>query len=207
VIAGFAGLSQIDDQEGGKMSTAKERVTFGLRAPEAKQVFLAGTFNGWSTDEDCMKAGKNGVWKMTKKLQPGRYEYKFVVDGVWKLDPACTDTVRNHYGTANNVLEVVPGMELATKKDAYIAKMRARLDKWQAEIDKLEVKAAKAKGATRSKYRRQIKTLRSLQGEFEEKLEETRQSVSHAWEELKKGLENAWKALSQSIKSAKSKIK
>ena len=189
------------------MSTSKERVTFELRAPEAGHVFLAGTFNDWSTDEDGMKAGKDGVWKKTLKLEPGRYEYKFIVDGVWKLDPACTDTVRNRFGTANNVIEVLPGMELAAKKAAYIEKMRARLDKWQAEIDKLEVKAAQAKGATKSKYRSQIKTLRSLQGEFEEKLEETRQSVSQAWEELKSGLENAWKTLSQSIKSAKSKIK
>lgn len=189
------------------MSTAKEKVTFELRAPEAKQVFLAGTFNGWSTDEDGMKAGRDGVWKTAKKLEPGRYEYKFIVDGVWKIDPACTDTVRNHYGTANNVIEVLPGMELAAKKDACIAKMRAKLAKRQAEIDKLEVKAAQAKGAAQSKHQKQIKTLRSLLGNFEEKLEEARQSVSNAWEEMKNGLENAWEELSQGIKSAKSKIK
>jgi hypothetical protein len=189
------------------MGTEKERVAFQLRAPEAGAVFLAGTFNDWSTDADPMKKDREGVWKKSKKLRPGRHEYKFIVDGVWKLDPACRETARNQYGTANNVIQVQAGSDAAARRDAYLEKMKARLDKWNREIDKLEDKAAQAKGVAQTRYRQQIDALRGLRREFEAKIEEARQAVEQAWDELKGGLEEAWEALSQGIKSAKTKFK
>ena len=189
------------------MGPDKERVAFELRAPEAEAVFLSGAFNNWSTHADRMKKNKEGVWKKSKKLTPGRYEYKFIVDGVWTLDPACTGTVRNLYGTANNVVEVRPGSEMAARRDAYIEKMKAKLDKWNREIDKLEDKAALAKGEAHSAYHRQIEALHARRREFEARLEDAREAVEQAWDGLKDGLEDAWKALSQGIKSAKSKFK
>jgi len=37
---------------------------------------------------------------------PGRYEYRFVVDGQWRDDPACTERVPNGFGSENCVLRV-----------------------------------------------------------------------------------------------------
>lgn len=52
-------------------------------------------------------------WTVTLDLPPGRYEYKFVVDGKWCCDPGCDDgtyqsddCVANEYGTKNRVIEV-----------------------------------------------------------------------------------------------------
>lgn len=88
------------------MAVVKRRVEFKVAAPEAEQVLLAGSFNAWSTSSDPMRRDNTGTWKKTKMLSQGRYEYKFIVDGVWRLDPTSFQTVPNEYGTENNVIEV-----------------------------------------------------------------------------------------------------
>ncbi len=82
-------------------------------APEAKAVFLAGTFNGWNTKSTSMAKDANGNWSVPVDLKPGRYEYKLVIDGAWCCAPGCDDRnfqcakcVVNGYGTMNRVIEV-----------------------------------------------------------------------------------------------------
>jgi 1,4-alpha-glucan branching enzyme len=52
----------------------------------ARQVMLAGTFNGWRNYELAMKKTATG-WQLPYTLGAGNYEYKFVVDGNWITDP------------------------------------------------------------------------------------------------------------------------
>lgn len=83
----------------------KRRVTFTLAAPGAASVYLAGDFNDW--DETCamdMKAG--GKYSKTLMLLPGRYEYKFRVDGRWQCDPENPMQCDNVHGTTNSVIIV-----------------------------------------------------------------------------------------------------
>ena len=42
---------------------ADKNVEFTFQAPEAKEVYLAGEFNHWSTKSLPMKKDKDGVWK------------------------------------------------------------------------------------------------------------------------------------------------
>ena len=86
-------------------------------------------------------------------------------------------------------------------------KLRAKLSKWNMEVDKLEAKADQAGSDAKTIYRKQILLLQAMRKDFEDKLEELRKSEAAAWVELKGGVENAWKALSAGIKSAKSKLK
>ncbi|HEY6504264.1 MAG TPA: hypothetical protein VIZ28_09845 [Chitinophagaceae bacterium] len=53
----------------------------------AKQVTLAGSFNGWRNDELFMKKTDKG-WELPYTLGPGNYEYNFVIDGKWTAAPA-----------------------------------------------------------------------------------------------------------------------
>ncbi|WMV07632.1 hypothetical protein MTR67_001017 [Solanum verrucosum] len=81
----------------------------------ASEVLLAGSFDGWTTQKVTWKLGEEpvlctiksillsmtrciemqrkmeksstGVFSVRLKLYPGRYEIKFVVDGIWKIDP------------------------------------------------------------------------------------------------------------------------
>ena len=82
-------------------------VQFTFRAEPGKQVFLSGDFLNWEPEGKALADKKNeGVYTATVKLAPGRYEYKFVVDGVWCADPECADFVQNDQGTLNSVIEV-----------------------------------------------------------------------------------------------------
>lgn len=63
-------------------------VSLRLAAPAAHAVFVAGTFNDWRLTEHRMRRDSAGVWRATLALAPGRYEYKFIVDGEWAEDPA-----------------------------------------------------------------------------------------------------------------------
>ncbi len=59
-----------------------------------------------------MKRLKSGKWSRRLYLEPGRYEFKFLVDGLWccfpgcKGDYTCEHCVYNEHGTMNRVLEV-----------------------------------------------------------------------------------------------------
>jgi len=39
-------------------------------------------------------------------LTPGRYEYRFLVDGQWRNDPECAECVANPFGSENCVIHV-----------------------------------------------------------------------------------------------------
>jgi len=75
-------------------------------APQAKRVSLAGTFNNWDAKGLSAKKDTKGNWTVKVNLKPGRYEYKFLVDGSWVNDPRCTSCVPNSYGSQNCVLEI-----------------------------------------------------------------------------------------------------
>ncbi len=83
------------------------RVHFRLVAPGAKEVLLAGDFTDWATRPKRMKRAKprGRTFETSISLPPGRYEYKFIVDGDWVEDPKAA-TQPNCYGTVNSVCEV-----------------------------------------------------------------------------------------------------
>lgn len=70
---------------------------------EAKHVSLAGSFNNWNSISHPM-VWKNGKWTIQLNLEPGTYQYKFVIDRVWVLDPANPNS--DYSGNHNSVLEV-----------------------------------------------------------------------------------------------------
>lgn len=85
---------------------------FKCHAPNAQSVFLAGAFNEWNPGATPMQRTDDFIWTTSLNLAPGRYEYKFVVDGVWCCEPGCKETalcphcVPNAFGTMNRVVEV-----------------------------------------------------------------------------------------------------
>lgn len=79
---------------------------FKLFAPQAKRVYLAGSFNNWNTKSYPAKKDSQGNWSARINLKPGRYEYKFFVDGSWVNDPRCNNFVTNSFGTQNCLIEV-----------------------------------------------------------------------------------------------------
>jgi len=89
-----------------KTPIKRRRVTLTIEAPHAETVFLTGDFNQWDEMKHPMKKGKQGVWQKIVMIQPGRYEYRFLVDGKWRNDPTNDQIIANCFGSINNILEV-----------------------------------------------------------------------------------------------------
>ena len=79
-------------------------------------VTLAGNFNNWGgtqgggrydptidpmTDDDG-----DGIWTIVKPLAPGRYQYKYYVDGRWVVDPENPLRIVNESGIVNSLIKV-----------------------------------------------------------------------------------------------------
>ena len=82
-------------------------VRFELMAEPGSQVFVVGTFNNWNPTATPLKDNPDGGhFKADLHIPAGRHEYKFVVNGVWAVDPKSVDWSRNAYGSLNSVLHV-----------------------------------------------------------------------------------------------------
>ena len=92
---------------GTPVATAKQiEVVFAVERPEANEVYLCGDFNQWSVTNLPMVRRGACHWEKRVALPPGRYEYKFIVDGKWTPDPSGTHEVINAFGSTNSVAEV-----------------------------------------------------------------------------------------------------
>ena len=90
------------------MFTKSTHIRFDRFFPEAKEVSIAGSFNGWQPSATPMERFGIGCGqrKVDLYLKPGRYEYRFVVDGKWTDDPFAQTFVANPFGTRNAVFDV-----------------------------------------------------------------------------------------------------
>jgi len=76
-------------------------------AGPAREVRVAGDFNGWEPDRDVVtRREPDGTWEKVVHLDPGSYEYRLVVDGEWQPDPANQARVPNALGGDNSALHI-----------------------------------------------------------------------------------------------------
>ena len=94
-----------------------------------------------------------------------------------------------------------------SNRDEFIRKMQEKLGEWNAEIDRLTVKAGEASADVKKEIDEQIASLKAKQSDARQKIEELQHSGEHALEDLKTGVELAWSALGEAIDSARSRFK
>jgi hypothetical protein len=80
----------------------------------ANRVYLAGEFNEWKEDEIALKKVEGG-WEVPYVLGPGNYQYKFIIDGKWLLDPANPNVMNDGKGNENSYLVVEPNYTFRLK--------------------------------------------------------------------------------------------
>lgn len=88
-------------------ASGHRKVLLELDAPEAREVFVAGSFDDWKCASLPMVRLDSGLWVKELVLEPGEYEYLFVVDGRWTPDPQAPRTSPNPFGGVNSCLTVV----------------------------------------------------------------------------------------------------
>ncbi len=82
-------------------------VEFCLKAEVSSRVYVAGSFNNWNATAHPLSYDRDsGVFRATVDLPPGTYEYKFLVDGVWCIDPDGPDWTSNEFGSLNSLIHV-----------------------------------------------------------------------------------------------------
>jgi small-conductance mechanosensitive channel len=99
------------------------------------------------------------------------------------------------------------GEDSMETKDAYVKKLKAQIDEWSAELDKLEAKAKKTSADAKLEYETQIKALRQKYDSAKTRITEIQQASEGSWEDLKQGVESAWGAFKQGLDKAKARFK
>jgi chromosome segregation ATPase len=89
-----------------------------------------------------------------------------------------------------------------SSRDAYVEKMKARIDEWNADMAQLEAKARGAQADARLKYDEQIQALKKHRQEAQERLREVQSASEESWERLREGMEAAWNDMSKAFRDA-----
>lgn len=92
-------------------------------------------------------------------------------------------------------------------KDTYLAEARAKIDQWNADIDKLQAAAAEAGADAKVEYDKQIDALRTQRDEVEAKLKDMADASGDAWQDMKAGFDKAWDTVSDAFTKAMSRFK
>ena len=82
----------------------RRRVTFLYEDDPGMVVAVAGSFNEWLPDKQLIDKNSDGIYTGTMMLAPGVYEYKFVINGDWKIDEHNPNFAPNDIGSLNSVL-------------------------------------------------------------------------------------------------------
>jgi 1,4-alpha-glucan branching enzyme len=81
-------------------------VRIGYFQPEAREVYVAGSFNDWEPRETPLLRDSFGDWSVDLSLPPGEHRYRLVVDGEWRDDPSAQRMEANPYGGFDAVIVV-----------------------------------------------------------------------------------------------------
>ena len=91
-----------------------------------------------------------------------------------------------------------------TARDTYIRKMRAQLDEWSDELDRLETRLKREEAEREPGYQEYISRLRQGREQMRQKLTQIQEASEDAWEDLKAGVEDTWNKLKDDFKKARS---
>ena len=81
-------------------------VLFSYKDENAQAVFLVGTMNNWNPNASQMHKDDSGKWIIVFPLDPGKYAYKFMIDGNWQFDQENPHYEDDGYGGSNSIIEI-----------------------------------------------------------------------------------------------------
>lgn len=108
-IAFFGGFMARDVLRRELLSAAQEqKIVLQYEAPGANEVGLVGDFNDWGQRQVPIRAKRvEDRWVFEIALEPGRYQYAFVVDGKkWLPDPHSAGIIPDGFGGLNSVMYI-----------------------------------------------------------------------------------------------------
>ncbi|KRP07531.1 MAG: hypothetical protein ABR94_07580 [Sphingobacteriales bacterium BACL12 MAG-120802-bin5] len=100
---------------------------------DARHVYFASSLNDWQQQSHPMQK-KDGVWQLPAYVRPGTYTYKFIVDGMWLLDPENPAERPDGSGNFNSVLSIGDSVlfELNGYTDADTVMLAGNFNDWNS---------------------------------------------------------------------------
>jgi len=84
----------------------KVEVRFEFKSSTAKEVWVTGSFIGWSPQGEKLQKGEGDIWSVMLKIEPGYYQYKFIVDGNWIPDPQNDWKIKDGGDNFNSLIKI-----------------------------------------------------------------------------------------------------
>lgn len=93
-----------------------------------------------------------------------------------------------------------------SKRHEYLDKLKAQLEEWEYDIDRLEARLEDAQGEAKVKMDKAITDLKAKQKDVQGKLKVIEEAAEDAWQDVRDGLELAWDSLKLGFLAAKSEF-
>ena len=93
------------------------------------------------------------------------------------------------------------------KRTEYVEKLSAQMVEWEAQIDRLKIKATSSTSEARHEYSRTIEELQHKRDEAALELQGISSAGDDEWEDLKTGTEQIWGDFTAMLGNAIKKIK
>ena len=95
---------------------------------------------------------------------------------------------------------------MSERRDAYIQKLKAMLDEWNDEIERMAEKEDKAGPNAKIEYHKKLDELRAKRDDIVARIDAMQKSGEDAWEDLKFDLESSWEFLKDGLSILKSEF-
>lgn len=93
-----------------------------------------------------------------------------------------------------------------SKRHEYLEKLKAQLEEWQYDIDRLEAKMEDVQGEAKTKMDQTLTDLKAKQKDVQAKFKKIEEAAEDAWGDVRDGLELAWDSLKLGFLAAKSEF-
>ena len=93
-----------------------------------------------------------------------------------------------------------------TKRNEYLDKIKAQLEEWEYDINRLEARLDDAQDEAKVKLDKTINDLKARQKDMQGRLKQLENAAEEAWTDVKDGLELAWDSLKLGFLAAKSEF-
>ena len=119
-------------------NTVKTKLNYTFIWDEGgNNVKLIGSFSNWKQKYDMEKDEKEQIYKISIPLNNEKYQYKFIVDGVWKCSKK-QNTIDDGKGNINNELDLTKAKPKEEKKKKNPSKKKSKKDNKKKKEKKKE---------------------------------------------------------------------
>lgn len=94
-----------------------------------------------------------------------------------------------------------------TSREAYVEKMKAKLDEWNASIARLEARAEGVGVDMKEEINNKIGIIKKYRDEASSRIRDIESASDDAWDDFRAGMEKSWETLGEAFNSTMSRFK